>query len=378
MDLRIFILFLVGLMACQQQNLSSGEEENARPSPDSASSVSLASSQLTTAEIQLGVLQPRSMSGITEAVGYLDAPPQHRAIVSPMMNGYVKNTSLLVGDQVKKGQTLAVLTHPDYVAIQQQYLEEIKQLDYLQSEYERQTALDQDRINAKKNLIKATSDYQAAQARIEGLQQQLGMLGLSPKKVERGTITSEIRLVSPLNGYITQVNSTIGKLVLPGEELYEIINLEDLHVEMSVFEKDLPQLRIGQPFSFTLTGSDQQYSGKVYLIGKSLSSENRTIQVHGHPDENHSFFLPGMYVTATIYTGADSVWALPEQAVITDDEQKFVFVKQSKGQFAKVSVQTGRVAQGWIEVAPDEELEVQDSVVVSGAYYLSAASGLRE
>jgi len=376
MDFRIFILLLAGLMACQQQNLSSGEEENAQPNPDSV--VSLASSQLTTAEIQLGVLQPRSMSGITEVTGYLDAPPQHRAIVSPMMNGFVKNNSLLVGDQVKKGQTLAVLTHPDYVAIQQQYLEEIKQLDYLQSEYERQVALDQDRINAKKTLIKATSDYEAAQARVKGLQQQLGMLGLSPKKVEQGTITSEIRLVSPLNGFITQVNSTIGKLVLPGDELYEIVNLEHLHVEMSVFEKDLPQLRIGQPFSFTLTGSDQQYSGKVYLIGKSLSSENRTVQVHGHPDENHPFFLPGMYVTATIYTGADSVWALPEQAVIADDEQKFVFVKQSKGQFAKVSVQTGKVSQSWIEVAPSEELSTQDSVVIAGTYYLSAASNLVE
>lgn len=374
MSLRIFIILLVGITACQPPNSPSDEEGKVPTDTESIASVSLVPAQLQTADIRLGTLQKQRMSEAIEARGFLDAPPQHRAVVSPIMAGYVKTTSLLVGDQVKKGQTLAVLSHPDYVALQQQYLEELKRLDYLKSAYERQLALGEDQINAKKNLIKATSDYEAAQARMEGLRQRLSMLGLPPKKIEQGTITSEIRLVSPLNGYITRVNSTIGKLVLPGEELFEIVNLDHLHVEMRVFEKDLPQIRIGQPFSFTLTGSSQRYSGKVYLIGKSLSHEDRTVQVHGHPDENHSFFLPGMYVNATIYTGSDSVWVLPEQAVVSANQQAFTFVKRSKGQFAKVLVQMGRVSQGWIEVTPSEELGPQDSVVIAGTYYLSAAS----
>lgn len=364
-------------MACLNEPTTQEEQVN-HSEPDSLASVSLAASQQATAQVKLGVLQRRSISNVIETNGYLDTPPQYRATVTPIMPGYVKNTTLLVGDRVKKGQTLVTLAHPDYVSLQQHYLEEIRQLEYLRSEYERQVELDRDRINAKKNLLKATSDYQAAQARVEGLSERLMMLGLKPKSVTLGRISSEISLTSPLSGYVTKVNSTIGKLASPGEVLFEIVNLDHLHVEMKVFERDISRIQIGQSFSFSLTGSDQRNYGKIYLIGKSLEEEGRTIQVHGHPNENRDYFLPGMYVAATIYTGADSVWALPEEAVVLSDQQAFVFVKQPEGRFAKVPVQTGQVTEGWIEVMPGSGLEPKDSVATQGTYYLSAASEMGE
>jgi len=172
---RIFILLYFTLIACRSE--PAAEEENTATTADSMATVSLAVAQQQLADVKLGVLERRSVSSTIETNGYLDTPPQYRATVTPIMAGYVQNTTLLVGDRVKKGETLVTLTHPDYVSLQQHYLEEIRQLDYLRSEYERQVELDRDRINAKKNLQKATSDYQAAQARIEGLRQHLVMLG---------------------------------------------------------------------------------------------------------------------------------------------------------------------------------------------------------
>jgi cobalt-zinc-cadmium efflux system membrane fusion protein len=377
MNSRIILLFISTLFSCRN-NPATQEEPTSGLVPDSLTTVSLAAAQQETAEVKFGVLQRRSISNTIKTNGYLDTPPQYRATVTPIMAGYVKNTTLLIGDKVKKGQTLVTLTHPDYVSLQQQYLEEIRQLDYLRSEYERQVELDRDRINAKKNLLKATSDYQAAQARIEGLRERLMMLGLKPESVAQGRISSEIRLTSPLNGYITKVNSTIGKLAPPGEVLFEVVNLDHLHVELKVLERDISRVQVGQPFSFTLTGSDQLNYGEIYLIGKSLEEEDRTIHVHGHPNEDRDYFLPGMYVTGTIYTGADSVWSLPEQAVVSSGQQAYVFKKKSDNSFTKVPVQTGQITEGWIEVMPGLSLKPEDSIAIQGTYYLSAASEMGE
>lgn len=373
MNIHIILSLAVSLFMLQACNKQ--QEQEVRDERDAVTGVvELQPVQLQMAGLAVGVMQRRNMGNKIETNGYIDVPPQSRATVSPLMEGFIKSTSLLEGDQVKKGQTLAILEHPGYITLQQEYLEWMQQLNFLKSEYDRQVELDKEKINAKKNLIRAETDYKGALARMEALCQRLLMLGLSPTSIAQGKIYAQIRLTSPIDGYITRVNGSLGKLITPGEAVFEIVNLDHVHIEMKVFEEDIHRINIGQAFSFSLAGSVETYSGKVHLVGKELDEQERVVHVHGHPDQVKATLLPGMYVTVTIYAEADTVWVLPEASVIQDDEKSFVFIKQQENSFSKVPVKAGKTMDGWIEIVPNERLKPQDSIVVHGTYYLSAAS----
>lgn len=91
--------------------------------------------------------------------GRIDVPPQNRAKVTSFIGGYVKSTTLLVGDKVTKGQALLTLENTEYLDIQKDYLEVAEQIKYLKSEFERQKTLYDEKISSQKNYLKAESDY---------------------------------------------------------------------------------------------------------------------------------------------------------------------------------------------------------------------------
>ncbi len=341
--------------------------------------ITLSQQQKQQAGIQLGALEDREMSDIVVTNGYFDVPPQNKAQISSFKAGYVKSTSLLVGDHVKKGQAVVVLENPEYVKAQQSYMEVKVQLEYLKAEYERKKVLEQEKITAQKNLQKAQADYQSALARFQGLKKELQLMGINLSKLEAGQYTTTMSIRAPIGGTVTKVGTTIGKYVLPQEVLLEMVNTDHMHVELEVFEKDVTKVREGQSIRLRIPNlSDKLYKGEVYLVGKALDPETRSIHVHGHiPEEER--FVPGMYVEAEIVVASKMVPALPEQAVWTDGEEAYIFTEipadGEKVAFRKVRVETGLVSDGWIEVIPQTKLTDGTKVVYEGAYYLSSSSG---
>src|SRR5690606_20627700 len=99
------------------------------------------------------------------------------------------------------------------------------------------------------------------------------------------------------------------------------------HLELNIFEKDLPKIREGQPIKFRIQeDSSEEYDGTVYLINKTVDIEKRNIGIHGHlADEKLAErFTPGMYVEADIYTTTDSKISLPAGAVVEMESKHYV------------------------------------------------------
>jgi len=369
----IAVAFIFTVLSCKKEIETKNSSEQ---HSQGYSHIELTEDQMSVAGVRLGSLEKKEMSQSVATNGYFDVPPQNKAQVSSFKPGYVKSSTLLVGDEVKKGTVLTVLENSEYVKIQQQYMEVKGQLEYLELEYERKKILEQEKITSTRNLQRAQADYQSALARSKGLQKELQLMGVNLQQLEAGTYSTEMRIQAPISGTITKVNTAIGKYVLPEEILIEIVNTEHLHVELEVFEKDIMKIKTGQKIIMRIPSmTNEQYLGEVYLVGKTLETDTRTIHVHGHVPEE-SLFVPGMYVQADILIENRMVQAVPEQAVVSEGQDNYLFLEtgeyQSRTRFEKIQIRTGINSNGWIEIVSGEDLPEQASIVLEGAYYLSS------
>jgi len=147
---------------------------------------------------------------------------------------------------VRKGQVLVTLENPEFIKLQQEYLEVNEQLSYLKSEYNRQVSMKAENITSQKSFLKAESDYKTAVAKHTGLDKQLRMLHISPSIVRSGTISSVVSIYAPISGSITKVNISKGSYLSPATEILEIIDTDHIHLELSVFVEGYYEDKKGQ------------------------------------------------------------------------------------------------------------------------------------
>ena len=272
--------------------------------------------QFITNNMALGKIKVETFPETVKVNGMIDVPPENKASVNAITGGYVKTISLLVGDTVKKGQLLLSVENPEFVKMQQDYMEIKEQLNYLRAEYNRQHTMFKENIISEKKYLKAESEYKSATARYNGLKKQLSLLNIGPTSVEQGKITSVANIYAPINGSITKIHVSKGTYVNPSMPILEIIDNNHLHLELSVFEKDIMHIKKDQKIQFTIPeASNKTFEAKVYLVGTSIQ-DNRTILVHAHPNDESQHFLTGMFVNAEIETDQHTAMALPQNAFV--------------------------------------------------------------
>lgn len=331
--------------------------------------------QFENSKMTLGNIEEKPFSVTIKTNGMIDVPPENRAVVNAMMGGYIKTTPLLIGDKVRKGQALVTIENPEFITIQQEYMEVNGQLTYLESEFERQKVMMVEKISSQKSFLQAESAYKTAKARHNGLRKQLSMLNISSSKVEKGNVSSVVTIYAPIDGSITKVNVTRGTYVSPATAILEIIDNDHIHLELSVFEKDIMKLEKGQQINFKIPESSMEtYKAEVHLIGTAIE-ENRTIKVHGHlENESESNFLTGMFVEAEIVTATDMAKALPETAIVKLEDSNLVLKLVEENNdgyyFEQVPVKSGNSYDGNIALTSLENLGLTDKILTNGAFNL--------
>jgi cobalt-zinc-cadmium efflux system membrane fusion protein len=337
--------------------------------------IELSGGQADNAGIRLGKVEERQISGVVRANGHLDVPPQQMVSVSAPLGGFLKSTTLLQGSKVARGQVIAVIENPDYIQLQQDYLEARNQLEYANADYTRQQDLAKDNVNAQKTLQQAKATYLNALARRNGLAAKLKLINIDFNSLEQGEITSTANLFSPIAGYVTAVNVNIGRFVSPSDELFTIVDTEHLHAELTIFEKDIPFIKVGQRIRFVLANEAKERTATVYLVGREIRAD-RTVTVHCHIDREDKDMLPGMYLKAVIETGGKLVTALPESAIIDYLGKRYFFIEvaaahqspASSHHYEMIEVSTGDTERGYVEVNLPESYDRDVNVVVEGAY----------
>lgn len=370
----LYIASFVFLFGCttRSEKAAEADQHDDEHTADKGT-VELTSAQMEAAQLKIGKIENKQISGTIRVSGVLDVPPQQLVSISVPLGGFLKDTKLLEGSRVKKGQVIATIENLEFIQIQQDFLEAKGQFEVAKADYDRQQELAKENVNSQKVLHQSKATYLSWKARYKALSEKMRVLNLDPVAIENGDIQSTIRLYSPIDGYVTQVNVNIGKFVNPADVLFEIVDTEHLHAELIVFEKDVPKLKIGQRVRFTLANETKERLATVYLIGREITKE-RTVQIHCHIDEEDTELLPGMYLTAIVESGGNIVPALPSHAISDFQGENFIFIhsatkQDGTGVFQMIPIKTLNSENGFTEVEVADSLRNAD-IVIEGGYTL--------
>jgi len=371
------IIFALLITAC-------GKEKNnvleVTPTEEVHEDITVTQAQFKSENMAFGSIEEFDFNEGIKVNGMIDVPPQNKSSISTFIGGYVTKTPLLIGSEVKKGQLLVTLENPEYVEIQQNYLEVAEQLNYLKSEFNRQKTLFDEQITSEKNYLKAESTYKSNLAHYNGLRKKLQMMHISPQRVEQGTISSSINLYAPIDGFVTKVNVSNGTYVSPSDVILEIVDTHHVHLELSVFEKDIMAIKKEQKIRFQIPeASDQTFNADVHLVGTTIDGESRRVQVHGHIDNDEDHFIVGMFVDAEIITDSTKRVGLPKEAIINLEEANYVLVLKTKENnefhLEKVKVTIGKATEDVVEILNSEGLKNKQILVKGIGMLLNESEG---
>jgi membrane fusion protein, heavy metal efflux system len=361
------IVTLIVLSACGSKEETQKEEVTSKTNTKEI--VSLTVAQAKNAAITFCKLEEKEVSTILKLNGKIDVPPQNLISVSIPMGGYLKSTDLLPGAVVKKGQVIATLEDQQYIKLQQDYLISKVKLKTVEGEYLRQKELNLSKASSDKVFQLAEAEYKNAQINLKALDENLKLIGLNPDNLNETSISKRIPITSPIDGYVSKVNANIGKYLTPSEVLFELVNVDDIHLNLNVYEKDLAKLAIGQKLvAFTNTQADKKYKCEIILIGHSLTMEKNT-EVHCHFENYDKRLVPGMYMNAEIELNNVKANTLPEEAVIRFGNSEFIFIEVENNHFEMIQVETGVREKGVIEILNSNQF-LNKKVVLNGAYSL--------
>lgn len=366
----IFILSV--LFSCNSKTQTEQSVSNENQSKENTNIVSLNPEQYKVAGIVIDSIRPRKMSGSLVVTGMLDVPPQQKISISIPFGGFLKKTDLLQGTKVKKGQLLAIIENPDFIQFQEDYLETKSNYEYAKSDYERQQELASENVNSKKTLQKSLSEFQIQKARLAGFKAKLNLLNLNINEVEKGNFSSQVSILSPISGYITKINANIGMFLQPQDIMFELVDTRHLHAELTVFEKDISSLKIGQEVSFHLANETTERKAKVHLVGKEISPE-RTVNIHCHLEKEDEDLLPGMYLQAKIETSLNHVASLPDEAIVQHDNKNYIFIQKDSLSFEMTEIEIGVKENKFTEVKTTPDFIHKHKIVTKGAYSLLAS-----
>jgi cobalt-zinc-cadmium efflux system membrane fusion protein len=365
----IYIIITFSFLAsCTSKQAETSETENT-----GSTVITVSESEFSTNQMNLVSLKEVAFATILKTTGKVDVPPEYTAAISTYYPGYVKGIKLLEGQYVRKGQRLFLLENPEYVQIQQDFLEAKEQLEYLQSEYQRQKTLAAENIASQKNYLKAKSEYAVTQTRYEALKKKLNLMGISTNSLVNNNLRSSISITAPIAGYVSAINVSQGKILSPNEVALIITNTDHLHVEMMVFENDILKVKEGQKINYKFAGSSKELGGEVHLVGKAVTEGKNAISVHGHINNSAELknMYPGMFVEAEITASTQNHLGLPESSVIDLEGKLYVLVLKDKNDkvytFAKKEVKILSRSNGYLQV---EGIDTTARVLENGAFDL--------
>lgn len=359
---------LIFLASCDSKK---NESNNQAPLVNTQG-IKLTAEQKQNAGINLGEIIQHEMGEEIKCAGLVDVPPVSIASVSLPIAGYIKSTfELLPGKKVSKGQVLATINSLDYIQMQQEYLQALSALGLSNMEKSRQQVLSNEEVGSRKKFQQAEADQVNLQTQVKSLGLKLDMIGCDIKALAKGNMNALLAVKSPIDGYIEEQYLAIGKYVTPSDVLVKIVGTLDKHVELKVFERDLPKLKVGQSILVEAEGTEA--IAKIFLIGQQVNLESRTTSVHGHFQKlaDEKLFTVGQFINAKITIGSKLVLAVPQAALARVGKAGFIYIEGSNGFMKQIPVEIVSATKELVGIKPLVDLP-EGKLVSSGASALIA------
>ncbi|WP_207510288.1 efflux RND transporter periplasmic adaptor subunit [Longitalea luteola] len=362
----IYLAVLFLSVACSSS--SSNEKATEAEKEVEVNTVGLTDAQIKNAGIQTGAVRSENLNDVLKVNGVVDVPPQNIVSVSFPLGGYLKNTTLLPGMHVNKGQVIGIIEDQGLVQLQQDYLVAQARLRYLQQEYDRQKELSEEQVAAAKTFQQVNADFAAQKVQVKALAEKLRLININPGSLNENTISRSVPVYSPINGFVSKVNVNIGKFVNATDVLFELINPDDIHAALTVFEKDMPKIKVDQLVKVSFVDEPgKEYDCEVILVTRNVDM-NRSGIIHCHFKTRPKNLLPGMFLNASIMIKNMPSLTVPEDAVVRYGNQQYIVQVNGRNNFQLVTVETGIRENGRVAVRSKETELAGMQVVTKNAY----------
>ena len=233
--------------------------------------------------------------------GVIMVSPQQNATVSLTMGGKVHSLKVMPGQAVARGQVIASIDNPEYIDLQQTYLDAFAQTEYLEKEYKRQSDLSANDASSQKKMQQSKAEYLSMHSRLSAAASRLKTLGVNPASVKSNGIQPYLLVKAPINGFVTNLNVNLGKYLDTGEPICDVINKSQPLIQLTVYERELNLMRVGRPVEFRVNGMGKKtFSAQIVSIDQSVDAKDYSIKVYAKVMASNSDFRPGMYIRAKL------------------------------------------------------------------------------
>jgi cobalt-zinc-cadmium efflux system membrane fusion protein len=332
------------------------------------------------AGIRVALVGTRNLAGELETTGQVGLDEDRVAHVGPRVAGRLASVSARLGDQVRAGQTLAVIDSTELAQAKADYLQARAQEDLARSTYEREERLAAEKISSQKEVLEARADLISAEAARRRAEETLRILGLDAAQIRglRGTGGSLIPITAPLDGVIVEKEATIGEVVNPEQKLFTIGDLGRLWIWIDVFERDLQRVHLEDDVEVAVDAfGAERFHGKVSFFSAQVDPATRTVRARIDVDNPGQRLRPGMFARVRLSdphgarpAAEAAVPVVPENALQREGDGFVVFVQEGEHLFRVRPVQVGKRASGMAEILAG--LQGGETVAVDGVFFLAS------
>jgi cobalt-zinc-cadmium efflux system membrane fusion protein len=371
------LLVLTGSLMLIGCNNNSKEEKKTENSKTGPQIVTLTKKSITDIGLTLFTVRMKPLTGTLTAPAKVLPNQNLESQVGSLVQGRVHQIFVKVGDYVTTEQALMTVEGLDVGAIKAGFLKAKASHDYAKSNYERQKKLFDDKIGSQKAFLESQAEYDKALAEYNAEDKRIHSVGLADEDVTMGKSGEEhtsgtLPIKSHINGIVVERNVIVGQYVDATTNAFKVINTNSVWIDGQIYEKDLSKVQQKTNAAFTTTSyPDIPFIGRIIYIGQTLDEQSRTITVRGEFNNPHNRLKPNMFGVLKIPIGANTnAMLIPDEAVVKDAGEHYVFVQTCDTTFEKRTVIIGTSVDSMIEIK--DGLKEGNMVVSKGAFYLKS------
>ena len=336
---------------------------------DEDSKIAFNEQQLKTAGIVLDTAAPGRIRTSLQLPGEIRFNQDRTAHVVPKVNGVVDSVSANLGQHVKKGQVLAVVSSSAVSEQRSELLNAQQRLTLAQSTHAREKTLWQEKISAEQDYLQAGQALKEAEIAVRNAQQKLAAIGAGAGS--SGLNRYEIR--APFDGIVVEKHLALGEAVKEDASIFTISDLSSVWAEITVTARDMNAVRVGESVTVNATAFASSASGKIAYVGALLGEQTRTAKAHVVLPNPGNAWRPGLFVNVDVLAQeTDVALAVAADAIQSIEQKNVVFVRTPDG-FRKQEVSLGRTDGKRVEII--KGLSAGDVYATAGSFVIKAELG---
>jgi cobalt-zinc-cadmium efflux system membrane fusion protein len=375
----VFLGFLVlGLGGCAKSPEEAMRDERGEHDEHEERMVVLSEAEMKEFGVEIGSAEPGMLKVHVGLPGEVVSNPDRLAHLAPRVSGIVREVRKNLGDQVRTGEVMAVLESRELADVKSGYLAAKERLALAQANFRREEDLWKQKVSAEQEYLEAKQTLAEARIELNSAEQKLHALGFSEAYLtdlpsHPDVSYTRYRIVAPFEGTVIAKHITLGEKLENDAEAFVIADLSSVWVNLSVYQKDLPFVSVGQPVTISPKEGSLETSGTISYMSPLIDEKTRTAAarvVLANPDGH---WRPGLFVSGRVTVDAVEVPILaPQSALQQVDGSTCIFAETEEG-FEPKPVKTGRANNTHIEILSG--LEPGKRYVTSGAFTLKSELG---